>query len=168
MRKSIRAELSPLNLLEFSILDGHLKLLGGVRRFKKKGHPMTSQPWFWKVGDVKDPDQFTMTCSSCFSSFCFCSCVPRVPLHRLGMGKNVVSKRKVMAYAKAKSALVCDDEKKMKSSFKETKRRSILAGLRVLKAPAVPWQNGLGRSICFKAPIKNLIIWLPNRLSYLS
>ena len=53
------------------------------------------------------------------------------------MGKRVVSKRTVLAFAHAKTPVM--DPPKM--SFKEVKKRTILQGLRALKAPAVPWQH---------------------------
>ena len=57
------------------------------------------------------------------------------------MGKNTAGKdgkRAVLAFAKAKTPALSDDKQKL--SFKDCKRRSILAGLRVLKAPAVTRQ----------------------------
>ena len=53
------------------------------------------------------------------------------------MVKRVVSKRTVLAFAHAKTPAV--DRPKM--SFKEVKMRTILQGLRALKAPAVPGQH---------------------------
>ena len=61
----------------------------------------------------------------------------------MGKGqKGHISKRKVVEHSKAKVASACAE--RPRASFKETKRLSILAGLRVLKAPAVPWQKGSG------------------------
>ena len=52
------------------------------------------------------------------------------------MGKPV-AKRTVIAYARTKvPKLQSDSDDKL--SFRETKRRSIISGLRMLKAPAAP------------------------------
>ena len=53
---------------------------------------------------------------------------------------KTVGKRAVMAYSKAKQSAVVEPVHGPKMTFKEVKRRSILSGLRVLRAPAVSWQ----------------------------
>ena len=52
------------------------------------------------------------------------------------MGKGVVGKKHVLKYAAEKNPEIAKQPRK--PSFKEVKRRTILAGLRVMKAPAVP------------------------------
>ena len=57
------------------------------------------------------------------------------------MGKDAAGKRRkraVLAFAKAKTPTLSDDKPQL--AFKDVKRRSILAGLRILKAPAVTRQ----------------------------
>ena len=53
-----------------------------------------------------------------------------------------VGKRAVLSVSKEKMPNLDTDPQKM--SFKECKRRSILSGLRMLKAPAVLWPTALG------------------------
>ena len=54
--------------------------------------------------------------------------------------ERVAGKRAVMKYASSKTPFI-DPSPSGKLSFKETKRRTILAGLRCMKAPAVAWPN---------------------------
>lgn len=65
------------------------------------------------------------------------------------MGKGVVGKRTVLAYAKQKTPASLQESGPEKS-FREVKRKSIIAGLRVLKAPAATrhdWWVQLGLHI---------------------
>ena len=50
-----------------------------------------------------------------------------------------VGKRAVLAYSKAKQSAMVEPMDCPKMTFKEVKRRSIISGLRVLRAPAVSW-----------------------------
>eukprot|EP00438_Fugacium_kawagutii_P025711 Skav229302 [mRNA] locus=scaffold544:313061:315403:+ [translate_table: standard] len=64
----------------------------------------------------------------------------------LTMGKGrPVSKKKVLDYSRAMTPLINAEPKKL--THKEVKRRTILAGLRCMCAPAVAWHSGVdGRS----------------------
>lgn len=53
------------------------------------------------------------------------------------------TKKAVLAFSKARMPKdLVDPASKPRLSFKECKRRSILAGLRAFRAPTVSWQNG--------------------------
>ena len=56
------------------------------------------------------------------------------------MGKRVPTKERV--YKDSLSQTPSFDRPRKKMNFKEIKKRSILAGLRTMKAPAVAWPKG--------------------------
>ena len=111
--------------------------------------------WFWKR-TITIRSGLSQAILSQLKSFFFDLAATKLSLARLikpllpfveAMGKRVGGKRTVMAFAKDRQPPIHSSSTD-KMTFKEVKRRSVIAGLRVLKAPAVPWyKTGLGTGI---------------------